>query len=183
MTFSYRLMLSGLFIFWASCLFAQESPDVSASLLIYPTGIIPQLSFDKPIRKHCSVGIRVGVNIFNHRDLGVHDDEKGFGFGITPAYTYYFNTLRTKWHLSLKSDIWWNSVDWSDDLVSMTIEGHTDIIVLQPTVEIGHSFLVSRSILFTPSLAAGLEWNIKTNGEPTGQGPIILLGFKLGKRF
>ncbi len=183
MNSSYKLILSCLLFLLTTSLYAQQSKDVSVSLLVYPTGIIPQLSIDKIISKKSSLGIKVGANIFRHRDLGVHDDERGHGFGLTPTYTYYFNSLHTKWHISLKNDIWWNHVDWSDELNNSTVGGQTDIIVLQPTAEIGHSFLFGQSFILTPSLAAGLEWNIKTDGEPTGQGPIVLIGIKLGKRF
>jgi hypothetical protein len=37
--------------------------------------------------------------------------------------------------------------------------------------------------IFTPGIAFGVEINVKTEGEPVGEGAIILVGLMLGKRF
>jgi len=63
------------------------------------------------------------------------------------------------------------------------IEGHTSITVIQPTVELGYLFILGKSLHMTPSIAFGWEWNAKTDGEPTGEGAILLLGISVGKRF
>jgi hypothetical protein len=55
-------------------------------------------------------------------------------------------------------------------------------LVLQPTLEAGWGFVVGEKIVFTPTVAFGFEINVKTEGEPTGEGAIVLLGINLAYR-
>ena len=64
------------------------------------------------------------------------------------------------------------------------ISGNTDIIVIQPTLEVGYLFLPFDSNLhISPTVSFGYEVNVRTRGEPVGEGAILLLGFQIGKRF
>lgn len=169
MTLGYKLIISCYLFVCCTIIHGQDITDLSFNLQVYPTGIITQLSIDKTIGPKSLVGLRIGSNVFRHRDLGVHDDEKGQGFGFTPTYTYYFNENRTQWNITLKNDFWWSSVDWYDLVNTDMLVGESDIIVLQPTADIAYTFVIGNSFIITPSLAAGWEWNIKTTGgEPTG---------------
>ena len=122
---------------------------------------------------------RIGINVFDHRDLGVQAEETGSGYGLSLGYKRYFNDHQDAWRLGIKNDIWFNSVDWENDASSM---GTTDIVVVQPTVEVSYVFNKG-AFMIVPSLAFGLEWNVKTDGEPTGEGPIGLLGVMICKNF
>jgi hypothetical protein len=135
----------------------------------YPTGLIPGLRYEHSLNENSSALIRLGYNWIRHRDLGVHDDERGDGFGFTLGYTHHIS----KFDLSLKSDLWWNSINWKDN-ISMPNEltGNSKITVLQPTIEV--AYLVSDR--FRPTVALGYEWNVKTDGQETGQGAILLIG-------
>ncbi len=58
----------------------------------------------------------------------------------------------------------------------------SNITVIQPTIELG--YLIKKEFShITPTIAFGYEWNVKTNGEPTGEGAILLLRIQIGKRF
>lgn len=176
--------LGVIIIFSISLSYSQQAIDVSFKLDVYPTGLIPAVVVDKGISEKEFIGIRFGYNWFRHRDLGVHDDERGGGFGYTIGYKRYLKTDFKGWCFGLKSDMWWNHVDWYDiGENDQRISGETDITVLQPTIESAYVWLIKNNILITPSLAFGWEWNIRTEGEPTGQGPIVLVGIKIGKRF
>ena len=50
-------------------------------------------------------------------------------------------------------------------------------------LEAGFAMKVGSDWFFSPSLAFGYEVNVQTKGLPTGEGPIILLGFTFGKRW
>ena len=63
------------------------------------------------------------------------------------------------------------------------LSGTTDIVVLQPTLIGGHVFLIKEKWVITPTLAFGYEINIVENGEPVGQGPILLWGVNVNYRF
>jgi len=157
---------------------SQRDIDMGVELQIYPTGVIPGISLEKNIFSHDQLYFRFGANIFNHRDLGVQEKERGYGIGFSLGYKRFFSDDGTKWKLGVKNDFWWNQVKWENP--SLQTEGDTKITVLQPTLEVGYSFKKG-AYKIIPSLAAGYEINIKTDGAPTGEGAIILLGISIVK--
>jgi len=173
--------LSILFLFFSFQTLTAQT-DIALELQIYPTGYIPGISIDKHIGTKHVAYLRGGFNVFNHRDLGVQLNEEGSGYGFSLGYKRYLNDTQTAWRFGLKNDVWWNTVDWAGfNSANSPIFGETKIIVIQPTVEVDYVWDFG-NILFAPSLAFGLEWNVKTEGEPTGEGPILLFGFQVGKR-
>ena len=156
--------------------------DLGVEFQAYPTGILPGVRAELGFAEKNSVHLRVGANNFNHRDLGVQDAESGGGLGFTLGYKRYLKTGFTGWYGGVRSDVWFNEVNWAN--FNPDSFGTTDIVVIQPTAEIGHHWLIGKRGLFvTPALAFGFEINVKTEGEPTGEGAIILLGVTIGKRF
>lgn len=167
-----------------SSLGAQGKAELSFEFQAYPTGLIPGVRYSKKLNNNDQVLLRLGYNWFRHRDLGVHDDERGGGIGGTLGYVKYFNDSNDRWNIGLKTDVWFNEVDWRDDITGGTsIQGETSITVIQPTAELGYTFLMGEQTVLIPSIAFGFEWNVKTDGEPTGEGAILLLGIQIGKRF
>lgn len=157
--------------------------NVNFELQAYPTGIIPGIRIEQNKGDKSATHIRLGYNWIRHRDLGVQDDERGDGFGFTIGYKRYFKSGHEGWNIGLKSDLWWNSIDWKNNIGEPSeISGTTKITVLQPTVELGY-LIKKENFHFTPTIAFGYEWNVKTEGEPTGEGAILLIGFQIGKSF
>ena len=159
--------------------------DVSFEFQAYPTGLIPGLRIEKGFADRHAVHLRLGYQYIRHRDLGVHGDERGNGYGFTLGYKYFFKENFQGLSLSLRNDIWFNSLDWEDydDSGLVTDMGTTEITVVQPTVEAGYTLMLGEKWTFTPSLAFGFEVNVKTEGSEVGEGAILLLGFKIGPRF
>ncbi len=158
--------------------------DVSMEIQAYPTGIIPGLRLEKGFAEKHAVHLRLGYNWVRHRDLGEHDDERGDGYGFTLGYKYYFGSDFQRFFLGARNDIWWNTIDWKDNIdTPMEVSGQTDITVVQPTLEAGYLFAFGENWLFTPAIGFGYEVNVKTEGQPTGEGAILLLGISLGRRF
>lgn len=150
--------------------------DIGLELQVYPTGIIPGIRAEKSLNKHGVGSVRLGYQIIDHQDMGLHDSEKGTGFGVTLGYKHYFQKYFTGLHLALRTDAWYNTLDWETETDAGKLEGTTDILVLQPTIELGWTFSLSDNIVLTPALAAGFEKNVYTKGEPTGEGLILLAG-------
>lgn len=167
-----------LFIF---CLSANEAlaqrTDFGFEFQAYPTGLIPGFSLDKSLSEKGDLYFRVGYNFIRHRDLGKHEDERGDGFGFSVGYKQYLKDAGQGWRLGLKNDLWWNTIDWTEG----NDTGETKISVVQPTLELSY-VMPKGGILITPSIAFGYEINYKTEGEPTGEGAILLVGFQLAKR-
>ncbi|MBX2815723.1 MAG: hypothetical protein KTR24_06990 [Saprospiraceae bacterium] len=157
--------------------------EIAFELQAYPTGLIPGLRLEHNASRNLSVHLRLGYQLIDHRGLGKHEDEKGHGYGGTLGFSRYFGTQTHRWHWGLRNDVWFNSIDWRDDLDRPNPRsGTTEITVIQPTAHIGYRILPWSDWSLTPSLAFGYEINVKTRGEPTGEGPILLVGISLGRQ-
>lgn len=149
----------------------------------YPTGIIPAAKIDVALSAKSTLHAKFGGNIFNHQDFGKQDEENGQGLGGALGYTYHFNELKKGWLIGVRSDVWFNHVNWKDN--ELLESGTTDIVVLQPTVFGGYAFkLANSNFAVTPTLAVGQEWNLYLNNthRKTGEGWIALLGLYLSYR-
>lgn len=157
---------------------------IGPELQVYPTGILPGLRIQKSINDKSLMSLRIGANIFDHRDLGVQDEETGNGFGLTLGYHRQLLKNNDRWMIGIRTDLWWNEVDWETTNENVTTTGVTDIVVLQPTAELVYLIPIGdHGWQINPSAAFGLEWNIKTDGAETGEGPILLGGIQFLKTF
>ena len=172
-------------IIYTPKLYAQEGIlDIDFELQAYPTGIIPGIRIEKGFAQKNAIHLRLGYNWIRHRDLGVHEDERGDGFGFTLGYKRYLKAGFKGWFGGIRSDVWFNQLDWKDHIgLPNEQSGHTKITVVQPTAEAGYLFTLPNDWIIAPAIGFGYEVNVVTNGEPTGEGAILLLGFTLGKRF
>lgn len=153
--------------------------DINIELQAYPTGFIPGLKLEKSIGTKTSIHFRAGYQFIDHRDLGVHMDESGDGYGISLGWNRYLKDQMKGWYLGARCDIWRNTIDWMDD----GLIGQSKVTVLQPTIGMGHLLMLSDKFIITPTLSFGWEWNVETDGQPTGEGAIILVGIQMGRRF
>lgn len=181
------LLVFSLLIGSIPSLQAQESKnsifDIGLETQFYPTGIIPGLRLATGFGERNAVHLRVGLQFIDHRDLGVHDDETGNGWGFTVGYRRYFEDAYRGWFLGLRNDIWFNDIDWTDGEGANQQSGFTEIVVVQPTAEGGYLFVPGDgNFTVAPSIGFGYEVNVQTEGEPTGEGAILLLGVTLGFR-
>lgn len=146
-----------------------------AEIHVYPAGIMMGVRGEVEISDPDALVIRIGYNIARRGDFGEHDDERGGGPGFGIGYHRHLDTLVEGLFLGLKSDFWFMEIDWEDDAPLQ--EGTTEIVVLQPAAEVGFNLFRGRSgwQLF-PSLSFGYEINVKTEGEPVGQGAILTGG-------
>ena len=171
-----------LSFYW--CLPAFGQIEVGIEFQAYPTGLIPGIHLEYELTDNSGIQGRIGYNIVRHRDLGVHEDERGGGFGGTLGYRYYFKPNRTGIMLGARCDLWKNEVDWKDNIGTINeVQGTTNVTVLQPTAEIGYIFSLKKGLIFLPTVSLGGEINIQTEGAEVGQGAILLLGATIAKRF
>lgn len=185
---SYRFSVTAASILLALVVF-QNTANASGTQVafeqqVYPTGIIPGVRFERGFARRSSVHFRIGYQEIRHEDFGVHDDERGDGAGFSLGYSRFLNTGFTGWAFGVRSDLWFNRLDWIDDEgTPEELSGTTQVTVLQPTVDVSYRFLMSNNFFITPSLAAGFEINIDTDGEDVGEGFIVLLGLIAGFNF
>ena len=158
---------------------SSKKINYGVEIQAYPTGIIPGLHFSYPLAEKSEIELRLGYQYIRHGDLGVHEDERGNGYGFTLGYVRYFSSNYSGFNLGFRNDIWFNDLDWSDNIdTPIELNGNSKITVVQPTIIAGYA-LRSKSFTITPTLAFGFEVNAKTDGEDVGEGAILLIGCKV----
>lgn len=158
--------------------------SLGIELQVYPTGIMPGLRGEAMLNEQNELHIRVGANLFDHRDLGVQEEEIGGGGGFTLGYRRYLKEEQQGFFLGVRSDFWFNTNNWRNEIgTPQESNGTTNIVVVQPTAEAGYRFPLKNSgWTLAPALGFGYEVNVISNGEDVGQGPILLIGLSLMKR-
>jgi len=150
--------------------------DIGIELQVYPTGIIPGIRLEKYLNSYSSLNLRLGYQLIDHRDLGVQDNEEGNGYGASIAYRTFLGSCHKGLSFAVRTDLWFNKIDWE----SGSDSGTSNITVIQPTLMAEYAFRPTRDLSITPSLSFGWEWNASTDGEPTGEGAILLIGVTMG---
>ena len=148
---------------------------VGLNVQAYPAGLITEVEFVVPIDDNQALLFRAGYNFTDRRDFGEHDNEEGGGPGLTLGYRYATRDLAEGWFFGARADLWFMKIDWKDPGRS----GTTDVVVLQPTAEVGYTFPLSATWSVQPFLALGAEINVDTDGEDVGDGAIFLVGVSL----
>jgi len=145
----------------------------------YPTGNVFAATYELHKNEHTSFDIRFGANLISERTEGEQDIEEGSGFGGSLGYRYYLNQSHNKWFGSLRTDLWFNNIEWTD--LDQDVSGTTNITVLQPVFYAGYVFKSPLGFRFTPTVGGGFEFNIREDGRDVGEGPITLWGLQIGK--
>ncbi len=184
---SLVLLLSGVF-----CLFTLPVEHVSAQntavhsasgieFQLYPTGYIGTARLTYPMLEKLTITFHVGFNVTDRRDLGEHDEETGSGIGVGAALRYFFKGEGSGLHAGVRSDLWFMDMTWQEN---SGLFGLTDIVIFQPTAQLGYTIVPKNSqLLFDATIAFGMEINIQTQGSPVGEGPVLLGALGASYRF
>jgi len=173
-------------ILHSHALFAADRPKASIGfeLQVYPTGVIPGIRYERAIAERRSLHFRLAYQIIRHQDFGVHDDERGNGFGFSVGHSWHRKPNQFGWSYGIRADLFYNTLDWIDDEgTPMEMSGTTDVTVFQPTVDVSYRYALSQKYFLASSLAAGFEINVDTDGAEVGQGFIYLVGLRIGRLF
>jgi len=165
---------------------AARRVEVGLESQAYPTGVIGAASVRLPVAGRHRIGFRAGYNRARRSDNGEHDDERGGGPGIGAAYRFGLRPEARGLFFGARVDLWWLEIDWTDDPgLTTEVRGSTDILVLQPTGEVGWRFTFGSEMRWAvePSVALGAEINVRTEGEDVGEGAILLGGVAVTYRF
>jgi len=179
-------VLAGLALLVSTPVLSADRPRASFGfeLQVYPTGVIPGFRYERAIAERRSLHLRVGYQEIRHEDFGVHDDERGDGAGFSIGHSWYRKASHLGWSFGIRSDLWINTLDWIDDEgTPEEMSGTTVVTVLQPTVDVTYRYALTNKLFLSPSLAAGFEINIDTDGSDVGEGFIVLAGLTFGTRW
>jgi len=151
----------------------------------YPAGIIPGIEADWVLTKNLTLNTRIGMNIADRQDFSkFHDHEEGKAFGGSLGVRYYLSDLHYhRSFIGLRTDIWDMTIDWTN-FGPPEQKGSTDILIVQPTIELGYLHTIGNSPWNVGvALALGFEINVKTEGEEVAQGRVSLLSLHFNRRF
>lgn len=142
---------------------------------MYPTGIIPGVRYEWDVSSQDQLFARIAYNFTERSDFGEHDDESGGGPGIGFGWRHWLNQATSEWHYGARLDVWDLEIDWEEDGPPET-DGTTDIIVVQPSAELGYSWKQQDGSRIDLTAGLGIEVNVDTDGEDVGEGVIALGG-------
>ena len=152
--------------------------DIGGQFQCYPSGKTASLHVAFNSRLYHSFLIQAGYNKFDRKDNGEKDAEKGSGLGGAIGYRYHFKPYPYKLFLGVKADVWRINTDWMQGEQA----GQTNTWMLQPTFEIGYTFIINSQAFITPSISNGVQINFKTEGDNVRQGFVTLVGISAGFR-
>jgi hypothetical protein len=141
----------------------------------YPAGVIPGIQARHRLTNADTITFRIAANITDRGDWGEHEDESGDGWGGGVGWRRaQSGDLDTDgWWYGARVDLWDLSIDWNDPGART---GKTDVLVLQPTVELGYGWTTKSAGRFELGAGIGVEINVDTTGEDVGEGTIFLVG-------
>ena len=151
------------------------NPKTGLELQAYPAGVIPAVRWEWEGKRQDVWSARVAYNRTDRRDWGEHSDETGDGFGAGVGWRRWHKDNRTGLHYGMRIDFWDLDIDWKDDGPPPR-EGKSDILVAQPVLEGGYSWLTRKDHRLDLTLGLGAEINVDTDGEDVGEGAIFLIG-------
>ena len=144
---------------------------------LYPTGFIGGAVIIKEVSRSNFIHARLGYNLVRHGDAGLHEDERGSGFGLTVGYDYALAIGKTHVLLGARCDVWQNAITWTNNIgSSIELSGKSKVTVVQPTLRLSYPVRVGSDFII-PEIAFGSEINVYTKGDDVGEGIILLIGF------
>jgi len=164
---------------------ATYQHDVGGEFQIYPTGFIIAARYRHLFHPNLAWMGYLGANFTDRDDEGEHDHEEGEGPGFGAALRWYLEDGGTGLYAGGRADVWFLEIDWRDDgFLFFDRAGTTDVIVLQPTGQVGWAWsLADDRFQLETGLSLGLEINVREDGEGVGDGAIILGGVSGSWRF
>ncbi len=191
MRYIYFIVILFTFHFYG---FSQEDNtqklDFGLAFQVHSTGLVltskVELGFGTSNRNAINLGF--GYNLIRRRNLGLHEDERGGGWGGFLGYRHYFFEQRNKFFLGGKIHLWLQHIDWksncTDPITLCTNTGTTKVFVYQPTGEVGWLFVLEDGKYFlAPLVSYGITVNSNFKGENVGSGDLLMLGITAGLRF
>lgn len=159
---------------------AAHAVSAGLELQVYPTGYIADVRVAAYEEGRNACSIYAGYNLTDRRGNGKRDDESGGGPGIGVGGRRYETARQTGKMYGLRFDVWSLEIDWREKAV----EGTSDVIVLQPTLEAGYAWrFMEERLRVETAVSIGVEWNAKTDGPSVGEGPIGLFGVSAVYKF
>ncbi len=161
--------------------FGYTTQDVGAEFQYQSDGLLFNLQLAFNAKTHHAIIFRAGYNKINSGSL-IHNTENGDGWGGSLGYRYYFKVLPVKFFAELRVDGYKMNFNWKTPFLQ---EGNSKLVFLQPTIEVGYTFLFNELLFISPHLATGYQIKVSNRGETINYGNAFILqpGISAGFRF
>jgi len=182
-------MNSTRFLLLACALGSLLSPTAFAAgegvrleLRAYPSGQFAGVGWESDLPllgDHYRGSAAVLYNRARRGDSGVHQDERGIGYGGGLAIDRYFSSNQLGWYAGVRADVFSLRIDYRDSIGNGSIAGSSRVTVVQPTINAGYAVDLGNRQRLQLSLGVGAEINARTRGEQVGDGAIGVAGVSL----
>jgi hypothetical protein len=141
--------------------------EIGTELEIYPVGYMPTITSTFFIKKDFALRFRIGANFADRQDFsGLNDDEVAEGYGASAGIVKYFPKWNGNIIVGFTTDFWKMKTKWRDDNFS----GTTTNLVMQPWINGGYLYNLSKKMNAGLSFGFGREINTFNKGEKVGSG-------------
>lgn len=174
-----KVLILCYFIMYSVFGIAQKKNDLihkkiefGTELQAYPAGLITTITSNIFVKENLALRFRVGGNFANRKDFsGLNDDEKASGFGGSIGLLKYFPYKKGSFIFGANVDGWNMWTRWKDAINTLNPQqGTTYNLVVQPSVNAGYLYDVSKKLNLGLTLGIGREINVITRGKDVGQG-------------
>lgn len=155
--------------------------EFGTELQVYPVGYMPMITSNIFIKEDLALRFRLGSNLANRNDFsGFNDDEVASGFGGSIGLVKYVPHWKGNFIFGASLDTWNMWTKWKDGInTANPTTGTTYNLVIQPWVNTGYLYNLSKKWNTGISLGLGREINIITRGENVGEGWMGIATFSL----
>jgi hypothetical protein len=145
----------------------RGSLEIGTELEIYPVGYMPTLTANFFIKKDFALRFRIGANFADRQDFsGLNDDEVAEGYGGSVGIVKYFPKWNGNIIVGFTTDFWKMKTYWRDN----NLTGTTTNLVVQPWINGGYLYNISKKINTGLSIGFGREINTFNKGQEVGGG-------------
>lgn len=130
---------------------------------------------------HSAVIVRGGYSSSFVKHKNAASSESGNGWNASVGFRYHFSVVPKRFFLGINAGIQSFNIKWATTGAS----GNSKILVLQPRLDAGYTFLINDMFYITPQLSATVQKTLSTSGEPVSFGKDFLggAGISAGWRF
>ena len=155
--------------------------DAGAGYLYSEEGPVFNLQFALNAKEHHSFVFGGSYKKLNRQSTALHTREAGKGWGGFLGYRYYFSIMPKRFFIGARAGIQSMNVNW----VTTEAEGTSQLLVVQPGLETGYTFLINDMFFITPHILASLQKKLSVKGENVsfGEDFLPMAGIHFGWRF
>ncbi len=159
--------------------------EIGVELQLYPAGYIAAITSNVFLKENLALRFRLGGNFADRTSFSEYNDEEiATGFGGSVGVQKYFPYRKGNFIAGFSVDAWNMWTDWKDDINTLNPQqGTTYNLVIQPWLNGGYLYQLSKQWNTGLTIGVGREFNVITNGENVGEGWMGILTFSTNYRF